>query len=388
MNGAIDVLRKEDIQMLVEERSPYAVSIYLPTHRAGREIRQDPIRLKNLLNKAQELLVKEGMRNVEARKMLEPAFALLDDDRFWRYQSDALALFCSPNLFRYFRLPIRVSDLVIVANRFHLKPLLYFFTHDTRFYLLQLSKKETALYQGSRETLALIPAEDLPHGLDELLQFEEHERQLQYRPIHIEGEGEGTPAPTHGYYDPGRQEKVVVDQYVAEVAKRVTKMVTEVQVPLVVAGVDYIVKMFLRHCKYEHVLELEGNPEKITLEELHQKAWQVVEPYIRQQIAAAKDRYYELKGVGKTANTIQDLLPAAIQGRIDTLFVGTGVQYWGTYEIRNGLVVLDVHKEYQPGDWDLANDVAIYALLNRAIVYAVEPSEVPDNLPMAAILRY
>ncbi len=388
MNGVIDILRKEDIQQLLEERSPFAVSIYLPTHRAGREIRQDPIRLKNLLNKAEELLTREGMRKVEARQMLQPAFALLEDDRFWRYQSDALAVFCSPSVFRYFRLPLRVSDLVVVSNRFHLKPLLYFFTHDTRFYLLRLSKKSAEVYQGSRETLALIPVENLPHGLDELLQFEEHERQLQYRPLHIAGEGEGAPAPTHGYYDPGRHEKTVVEQYVGEIAKRVTKMLMEVQVPLVVAGVDYIVKMFMRHCKYEHLLELEGNPDKLSLEELQAKAWQVVEPYIRKQIEAAKNRYYELKGSGKTANAIQELLPAAVQGRIDTLFVGTGVQYWGTYEVRNGLVVLDVHKEYQPGDWDLANDVAVYALLNRAIVYAIEPEEVPDNLPMAAILRY
>ena len=33
-----------------------AVSLYLPTHVAGREIRQDPIRLKNLLSSAAERL--------------------------------------------------------------------------------------------------------------------------------------------------------------------------------------------------------------------------------------------------------------------------------------------------------------------------------------------
>lgn len=389
MNGIIDVLHREDVQALLEFRSSFAVSIYMPTHRAGREIRQDPIRLKNLLRKAEEILQKEGMRAPEAKELLQPAAALLEDDHFWRYQSDTLALFCAPGFFRYFRLPMRNGELVVVSDRFHLKPLLYFLTHDTRFYLLRLSKKSVELYQGSRESLGRIPAENLPHGMDEILEFEDYERQTQFRPIQVDtGATTAEPAPTHGYYDPGRHEKEVLNQYLNEVAKRVTKMLSELQVPLVVAGVDYVVKLFLQHCKYEHVLEIEGNVEHMNEEQLHAKALEVVQPYIQKQIEKAKDRYYEMKGVEKTANMIPDLLSAAIQGRIDTLFLGVGVQYWGRYEIQNGMVVLDLHKDYRAGDWDITNDIAIYTLLHRGIVYVIEPSEVPDGLPVAAILRY
>ena len=39
----------DDLSELVAVDARPAVSLYLPTHVAGREIRQDPIRLKNLI---------------------------------------------------------------------------------------------------------------------------------------------------------------------------------------------------------------------------------------------------------------------------------------------------------------------------------------------------
>ncbi len=47
---------RSDLDELVAMDARPAVSIYLSTHLAGREIRQDPIRLKNLLSAAAERL--------------------------------------------------------------------------------------------------------------------------------------------------------------------------------------------------------------------------------------------------------------------------------------------------------------------------------------------
>jgi hypothetical protein len=58
-----------------------AVSIYLPTHLAGREIRQDQIRLKNLLSAAAERLA-ATRRRPEIEDLLTPAEALAGDEEF------------------------------------------------------------------------------------------------------------------------------------------------------------------------------------------------------------------------------------------------------------------------------------------------------------------
>ena len=47
---------RTDLEELVMMEVQPAISIYLPTHVAGREVRQDPIRLKNLLSAAAERL--------------------------------------------------------------------------------------------------------------------------------------------------------------------------------------------------------------------------------------------------------------------------------------------------------------------------------------------
>ena len=48
----MDLLPRRELEGLILEREGPCVSIFLPTHRAGAETQQDPIRLKNLLGEA------------------------------------------------------------------------------------------------------------------------------------------------------------------------------------------------------------------------------------------------------------------------------------------------------------------------------------------------
>ena len=56
----MDILKQSDLKELIETPREWCVSIYLPTHRFGREQQQDPIRFKNLITRAQERLVASG----------------------------------------------------------------------------------------------------------------------------------------------------------------------------------------------------------------------------------------------------------------------------------------------------------------------------------------
>lgn len=47
-------LSQQELKSVIAETHEPALSIFLPTHRAGREIQQDPIRLKNLLKRGGE----------------------------------------------------------------------------------------------------------------------------------------------------------------------------------------------------------------------------------------------------------------------------------------------------------------------------------------------
>ena len=87
-------LRNDLDELLACEAQP-AVSIYLPTHKAGREIRQDSIRLRNLLGEAAKRLGAER-RPPDVEALLAPARRLVEDEEFWRHQDQGLAIFIAP----------------------------------------------------------------------------------------------------------------------------------------------------------------------------------------------------------------------------------------------------------------------------------------------------
>ena len=75
------------------------------------------------------------LRPPEARKLLEPAKKLIEDYDFWQQQSDGLAMFLAPELFRHYRLPLSFEELVVVTDRFHLKPLMPLLSDDGQYFV-------------------------------------------------------------------------------------------------------------------------------------------------------------------------------------------------------------------------------------------------------------
>ena len=103
---------RDELRTLVERDEGPCVSIFMPTHRAGAETQQNPIRVKNLTREAEKQLIEGGLPSRGAKELLVPLKGLLEDALFWRYQSDGLAMFSSVALFRCYRLPVTFDELV------------------------------------------------------------------------------------------------------------------------------------------------------------------------------------------------------------------------------------------------------------------------------------
>ena len=122
--------------------------VYLYAHPPPtQENQQDRTRLKNLIRQAQESLQTYGLRPAEAESFLEPVTNLLGTISFWKDKRDGLALFIAPGMFRLYQLPARFESLVVVAHRFHLKPLLVFLGGN-EFFVLALSQNEVGSSRG------------------------------------------------------------------------------------------------------------------------------------------------------------------------------------------------------------------------------------------------
>ena len=384
-----DPFRRSDLQDLIEGRQGPVVSVLLPTHRApGDAERGDPIRLRNLLDEAERRLVSGGLRAPEASEILEPGRDLLPGGRFWSYQGEGLAVYLAPGWSRIYRLPMAVPEMVLVADRCHVKPLLDLLFFDLRFFVLALSQHDARLFEASRQWVQPVDLGDTPRSLAEVLKYDDLEKQQN---LHIAGRGgSGARAVFHGHGSGGEVDRVLLERWARALSRGVEQTLMEEREPLVLAGVAYERALFRAATRYSQVLEegIEGNPEQLSAAQLHERAWSIVEPLIVQDRDAAAARYLEAAGRGAGAvSDVEDVVRAAIEGRVDQLFVPVGEHAWGTVD-PTSLDVTHVGGDDLEGAEDLLDRAAVETLLASGTVHVVPAEQVPGLGPAAALLRY
>ncbi|MBC8144305.1 MAG: hypothetical protein H7X80_01900, partial [bacterium] len=169
----MDRLTTEDLKSLVEPRTGPCVSLYMPTHDAGADIQQDPIRFKNLLREAEERLRSTGSKQPEIDSLLGEARKLLELDRiFWRSPKAGFAMFAAPGFFAHYQIPIKPTERVYVHDSFFMKPLLRMTGTDGRFYILALSQDEIRLLEATRYTVRQCELKNIPTNMTDALHYD------------------------------------------------------------------------------------------------------------------------------------------------------------------------------------------------------------------------
>ena len=373
-----------ELTTLTTASNSTCISIYAPRSRLGIETKQNPIRLKNLVRQAEEKLLALGLRGQDAKELLQPIHKLDLNDDFWLHQSDGLAIFLSPNQFRYYCLPITFPELTVVSDRFHIKPLLQLMSGDGTFYVLGLSQNQVRLFQGTRYHLDEVELTDVPTNMAAALQYVEPEKSLQ---LHT-GSSKGNSAISHGQGAGNEDHKNDLLSYFRQVNNGLKSFLKNQPAPLILAGVDYLLPIYHEANTYAHLLPdgISGNPETLTLEELHTQAWQIAQPYFNLAKVSTISHYEELQGSDKTANTIEKVVTAAYFQRVETLFAPIDKTVWGVFDPEGNSV--QIHAQQETGDEDLLDLAALHTLTNGGTVYVVEQGDVPEHKAIAAILRY
>ena len=387
----MDFFSKDKLRTLVEIQTIgcICVSIYLPTYRAGRaDVQQNPVRLKKLLRDAQEQLMKIGLRRPEADAYLQPAQRLLEDSFFWTTMSDGLAIFLSKDYFSYYRLPTPFPELVIVANRFHVKPLLPLLATDGRFYIMAISQNIVRFLHCTRFSFNEVNiAGKVPQSLAEALQFDDIEREAQYH-LHSGGASVGGEVLTaHGAQVEETKKNLLRFFFLIDRSLQREFLHNETA-PLVLISVDYLFPIYRKANTYDYLLnkEIKGSPDKMTSLELHQQGVSIMEQYFKKRQEEAVQLYHEFTGLKRTTHDLEKIVSASYQGNVHILFVSSNLQKWGSYDPFSDQV--DIHTKEEPCDVDLLDFIAAHTLAHRGDVYAIEADKVPDGALAAAVLRY
>ena len=380
----MQLLSRSQFESLSQSARDYSLSIYLPTHIAGPEIQQDPIRLKNLLGEAERQLQVAGMAKQDIEPMLKAAYSLLNDERFWRYQSQGLALFITPDETRFYRLPLGFEPLVVVTNRFHLKPLLPLFFENRYFYILALSQNQVRLFQSTRNSISEVPLEGVPTSLAEALKYDDPEEQLNYHNV----SGDGSVPTYHGHGVGTTNDKDGIRRYCEKVSNGLHAYLNQEDAPLVIASVEYLQPIYREANAYPHLMDqgVSGNPDVAKPDQLRQQAWPVVQSLIEADHQKAMAKFHNMKGTGKASDRIDQLIAAAVRGQIEVLFMVADGHCWGQFDPATSQV--ERHDQPLPQDQDLLDMAAVQTYLQGGEVYTLGEDAMPTQAPAAAVYRY
>jgi hypothetical protein len=392
----VDALTPRELEALAHDRPGPCVSIFMPVYRGGAEAHQNRIRLRNLLRDAELKLV--GMNHTEelAEELLSPIRERLSDNEYWLERAEGLALLRSQDTFHWYRLPAPVPELVVVTERFHLKPILPLFMTGERFYVLTLSQNEAKLYEADRTSIVAVDSVDLPRSLADALRHDDVSNVDHFYPG-SQGRQAGGISPVAGHGagkgDDKRQPHDELLRYFRKIDAALHDTLSNQRVPLVLAGVEHHFPIYRSVNTYPHLMEegLAGTPGHVPPDELRERARPIVASFFQRAEREEFERFRTYAGnlPRQVATNLEAIVVAAHHGRVATLFVADEAVQWGTFDVETGKVHL--HTEAEVGDQDLLNLTALRTITHGGKVFAVPGADVPSNGshdPAAAILRY
>ena len=377
------------LEQLARLRESYCVSIYLPMFKTGQEQNQGlgQAYLKSCLKTSRQHLSAKGMNDKKIDAYLQPIADLLSDLHLWRHPSEGLAIFVNETFgAEYYRLPLAMESQTYVSDHHYLAPMMPLYEFDTTFYLLELSQDHVKLFEGSQYSMEdMFVNEFAPERLEESVGFDYKQKMLQFRTGHaLHSAGS-----FHGHGEGKDDEDKEVIRFFREIDKGVKKAIGDSSAPLIVACVDWLFPVYKEVNTYpglQHI-HLGGDPEFKKRGAMHEEAWTLLSDIFGEKRDQLKARYQELVHTAKTSHQVSEIVPAAINGKIDTLFLRKGDHLYGTYNEKGNCVIIDSEKT--TGNASLINMAAMNTFLQGGKVITMEPSEMPEKKrPLNALFRY
>jgi hypothetical protein len=389
------LLDKNAIAEILNDHEPPCLSLYQTTHRRHPENQQDPIRFGNLVKKLEASLLQKYPAD-EIQPLLEPFLTLAADRDFWNHTLDGLAVLAARDMFRVYKLQRPVGELTIVADTLHTKPLLRVLQSADRYQILGLSRQEIKLFEGNRSALDEIElAPGVPRTITEALGDELSDPHLtvaSYGGVtgtQHSGAGGMQPGMHHGHGGKSAEVDGDAERFFRAVDRAVLKSHSQPSaLPLLLAALPQHHHLFHEVSRNPFLLKesVDINPDALPLDELRQRAWQVVEPHYLAGQAALVEQFGSAMSQNLGHDQLAPVAKAAVAGRVATLLIEDGREIPGQIDAASGAVRLsDLER---PEIDDALDDLAALTLKMGGEVVIMPPEQMPTQTGLAAIYRY
>jgi hypothetical protein len=365
-----DIPTIDQVDRLMRLRAPACVSIYVTTDPVS-DNRAAAVELRNLSDDAIEQLDAAGLHRQKIAAVRETISDLVADEDFWRLQARSLAVFVDPGRIATFRLPNRLTQMAVVSDRMHLKPLLRAITFPQSAFVL-------ALALGSVRLLEILPDSDI------------HEVDVPDMPDDVASAARKSSIKDRS---PARRlqgsegQKVRIRQYARKIEQALRGTLPSARVPLVLAGAEPLVTTFRALCTYPDLAEqtVPGSPEALSDRELVSAAREAIDHVNASRLRDLHRLFEKRTAQGRTATDIAETARLATHGAVDTVFVDIDTSLPGTVDDTGAV---QFAKEHDASTYGVVDEIARRVWLAGGTVAAVRRDEIPGQGDVAAMLRY
>lgn len=370
-----DLLNELDDLMMSEDDGAH-ISLYCPAGRMPNEAMEGRIAFKNALAESERRLKEMGESTDAIAKSLAELRTLVDDIDFWNRQRGSIAVFINSAGGLLLEIPAPLSSRAVVSNDFYLKPMMALAANLDIYFLLKISQNEVSLLRGSALGLREVECTGLPENYAAAIET------LGY------GAESRKQAAAESNLKPREEELKVFFQ---QIDLAVSRFLTGRDVPLIIAGDSSYERIYRDVNTYENIAEvyIEGNPEHTDTRDLSEKANVLLHSDFKVSQRRALNRFKTMDAVyeGRVARGLEEVIKAAVSGRVAVGFLPGDAEIWGTIDIEETPVISESDSPCMAST-ELYEFAAREILDNGGEVFFLEERQLPTDAKAVAVLRW
>lgn len=382
-NMLYEIVNRFPEDMIVDRDGPL-ISLYQPTHRFFPDNKQDPIVFKNLIKVIESSL--EQLPNFDLMdSIMKPLNELKEDKEFWNNTSDGIGVFASVNKCIVYKLDNPVKELAVVANSFHIKPLVKAFQSTENYHLLGLSRESFTLYQGNQFGFKEIKIDrDTPRTMKEVLGAQSTDPHLS----HGSYGGAGTTM-YHGHGDVQQEVDKDTEKYFRYVDSFVYDNYSkDMKLPLILVSLKEHHSEFKRVSSNPFLLEvsIDQSIDSLNSSDLLNEARKIIESINEKKTQKMAESFSNAAAGSLGSSDLEEVAKAAFESRVKMLLVEEEKIIPGKIDSKTGEINYgDINS---PDYDDILDDLAELVLSNGGDVLVLAQDKMPSNTGVAAIYRY
>lgn len=344
-------LMMKDLKAITEASSSPMISIYL-----SRDPRFDskPLvdRWKHSLMKAEGFLLKDYTRSF-VHAFMEP----LRHSTFYQTLEPldkGLIVFHSTSEQGYMRVQTNINDLVVVADSFHIKPLLRIRNTERGYFVVSLTPQQVTLYVETNSHLYRLDAIRNPQVIDSA------------------NSSKG---------------KTQLKEFFSTSAQQINKTISQHKLPVILAGTSDYIDLMRKFLNSSNLLDdvIIANAATLQTDIIRKRSFEILEPYYRKkELEAVYDLNIAVKK-NQAITYIEDIAVSAVYGKIVKLYVVENKHLWGRINKQTGEIYLSP-KQMDSHEDDLLDDICQIVLAKGGEIVILRDGSNVKGYTAAAIV--